>query len=86
MKNKIFNCDKCGICCTKLNLSDVYIDLDNGSGVCKYFDTATKLCSIYENRPEKCNVIEMYRYFEKTMTFEEYIIRNEESCRKLKEM
>lgn len=82
----MFNCDKCGICCTKLNLSDLYSELDDGRGTCIYFDKLTKLCSIYENRPEKCNISVMYRYFEKLMTFEQYITMNEESCRRLKEM
>jgi Fe-S-cluster containining protein len=86
VNNKIFNCDKCGICCTKLNLSDIYADLDTGNGVCKYFDVLTKLCSIYENRPDRCNIIVMYKYFEQSMTFKEYIEMNEQGCQKLKEM
>lgn len=86
MDSKIFRCNKCGICCTKLNMSSIYDELDNGIGICKYFDISTKLCSIYEKRPEKCNVIAMYRYFEKMMTFDEYIKVNEDCCKRLKEM
>ena len=62
------------------------MELDNGTGTCRYFDTSTKLCLIYENRPEKCNIIAVYGYFKKVMTFEQYIRMNEESCKKLKEL
>lgn len=86
MENKVFKCEKCGICCTKLNLSDAYADLDDGTGVCKYFDTQTRLCTIYVNRPEKCDVIAMYKYFEKITTFEQYIKMNEENCKRLRGM
>ncbi len=47
-------CDKCGICCKNLKLSDVYINLHNGDGICRYLDLETNLCTIYENRPILC--------------------------------
>lgn len=34
----MFNCDKCGLCCRSLHLSDLYHDLDKGDGVCIHLD------------------------------------------------
>ena len=39
-----------------LDKSDLYSDLNRGDGICKYFDEQTHLCSIYDERPEKCNI------------------------------
>lgn len=80
-----FKCDKCGLCCQSLRSSNLYKDLDDGTGVCRYFDKDTRLCTIYANRPEKCSVEKMYKYFADTYTYEEYIRLNTECCEKLKE-
>lgn len=82
--NKVFFCDKCGLCCRSLNNSQLYDDLNDGTGTCIYYDKATKLCSIYENRPEKCNVEKMYKYFPCDVTWEEYVKFNLECCKNLK--
>ncbi len=84
MRNE-FPCDKCGICCQNLHLSDMFTDLDDGTGTCIYFDSQSKLCTIYDNRPEKCNVEKMYKYYSTFLTYEEYIYANIEACRILKE-
>lgn len=55
----MFYCDCCGLCCMNLSKSEIYSDLDRGDGICKYFDMDSKLCTIYEERPEKCNVDKM---------------------------
>lgn len=80
----VFKCDKCGLCCQNLNLNSLYDDLNDGTGTCKYYDKVTRLCKIYQNRPEKCNVTRMYRYFKNVMTYEEYIQKNIEVCKTLK--
>ncbi|MGL5366998.1 MAG: YkgJ family cysteine cluster protein [Cetobacterium somerae] len=78
-------CDKCGICCKNLKLSDVYINLHNGDGICRYLDLETNLCTIYENRPILCNLIESYnKYFSEIYTEEEFYRLNFEVCEKLK--
>lgn len=51
----MFLCDKCGLCCRNLNLSEIYADLDRGDGTCKYLQG--NLCSIYEKRPLKCRTM-----------------------------
>lgn len=85
MSNEKFPCDKCGLCCRNLEKSPIYEDLHDGSGICKHLDTDTNLCTIYAKRPEKCNIIASYKYFEDTLIFDEYIELNINACEKLKE-
>lgn len=79
-----FRCDKCGICCTKLNQNKIYSSLDRGDGVCKYFDSESKICNIYESRPVLCNVEKSYDIFFRDMfsreTFYQY---NRNACLEL---
>ena len=79
-----FICDKCGLCCENLNLSHEYDDLNDGTGTCIYFDRETRLCTIYENRPEKCNIEASYYRFENQYSYHDYLKLNYESCRSLK--
>ena len=68
-----------------LNLSSLYSDLDRGDGICKYFDTDNKLCSIYETRPLKCNIDKSYElYFKDQLTRYEYYEINYRACEELK--
>ena len=81
----MFNCDKCGLCCRSLHLSDLYHDLDKGDGVCIHLDEKTNLCLIYHSRPEKCNIDAMYRKIYYThMSLEEYYEMNYKVCMQLK--
>jgi Fe-S-cluster containining protein len=58
-------------------------EYDNGSGVCIFLKN--DLCSIYQNRPDICNVEKMYLlYFKDYMTEEEYISKNMDACRRIK--
>lgn len=82
--SNLFPCAKCGKCCENLDKSDLYRDLDDGTGKCMHYDKETSLCKIYEHRPEKCNVLVSYKYFKDKYSFEEYLQMNIESCRKLK--
>ena len=79
-----FKCDKCGKCCENLNLSADYDDLNDGMGVCIYYDRETHLCTIYENRPDKCNVIKSYKSLMDKMSIDEYFELNYMSCKILK--
>lgn len=68
-----------------LRMSNIYSDLDRGDGICKYFDMESKLCSIYSNRPDKCNVDKTYEiYFKNKMSLEEYYQLNYKACNELK--
>lgn len=80
-----FPCDKCGLCCEHLANSPMYRDLDDGSGTCRYFDRQTRLCTIYEHRPLKCNINAGYVFFQDQMSYETYIQMNLNACQKLKE-
>ena len=81
----MFFCDKCGLCCMSIGLSDTYHSFDRGDGICRYFDDRSNLCSIYENRPLLCNVDEMYdRFFKEKLSREEYYNLNHNICKQLK--
>lgn len=58
--NAIFECNQCGACCKSVNLSEETIFLNRGDGVCRYFDDLNNACTIYDNRPDICNVRVMY--------------------------
>lgn len=85
MTDMPFPCDRCGLCCQQLTGIRLYQDLDDGTGVCKYFDRNNKLCTIYDTRPLKCRVSESYVYFQSCMSYDQYIQMNIEGCKKLKE-
>jgi Fe-S-cluster containining protein len=79
----MFECDKCGLCCSYLGESTIYASLDRGDGVCKYLDG--NLCSIYENRPLLCRVDESYeKLFSNEMTRKEFYMLNYKGCLELK--
>ena len=84
MSSQEFYCDKCGLCCQNLNRSSLYDDLNDGNGICVHFDTKSRLCGIYDERPDKCNVKEYYKYVAERYTYEEYINLNIASCKNLK--
>ena len=81
----MFDCDCCGLCCQNIRNSEIYAHLDRGDGVCRYYDDDTRLCSIYENRPDLCRVDLCYeKYFKGSMTLEQYYAMNHEACNMLK--
>ena len=79
-----FYCERCGKCCRNLRMSSLYVNMDRGDGVCKYYDEVSRLCNIYENRPIICNVDAYYdAYLRCKMTRKEYYDRNRKICEKL---
>ena len=82
--HKAFQCDKCGKCCENLDRSEEYRDLDDGTGTCIYFDKQTRLCKIYDSRPERCNIQQSYKRFESEMSYDEYLEMNLRACEILK--
>jgi|Wag4MinimDraft_16_1082657.scaffolds.fasta_scaffold00154_6 hypothetical protein len=76
-----FNCDQCGLCCTKLSNNDLYKELDRGDGTCRFLNCETMLCKIYENRPLICNIDLAYeKFFKEKMSLEEYYLLNKKHC------
>lgn len=81
----MFKCDMCGECCRNLSFSEIYSDLDDGTGKCRYL--VGNKCSIYNDRPLKCRIDDCYEeYFSGQMTKEEYYRLNHEICDKLKHL
>ena len=79
----MFDCNKCGECCRHLDLSDIYKELDDGTGKCKYL--SGNLCSIYEERPLYCRVDDCYElFFKGYMSLSEYYEMNNNYCKKLR--
>jgi len=52
-----FQCSKCGICCRKA--AELGVMPDRGDGACIHLDH-NNLCTIYDTRPELCNLDRMY--------------------------
>ena len=81
MLEKHFSCSKCGACCRHLEaFNGLYSDLDNGYGVCKFYNTKTKLCDIYSTRPEKCRIDESYSRYKDIISLDEYHRLTYEGC------
>lgn len=81
----MFKCDRCGKCCESLAGLEAYKHLDVGTGTCKYFDKVSRLCSIYDNRPDICNIDKAYElYFKEIYSVEKYYALNYAACKKLK--
>ena len=77
-----FQCDKCGICCKLLKGIPQLAAFDRGDGVCIHLKD--NLCSIYESRPDICNVEKMYPFFKDQMSKKEYLKLMTDSCLALK--
>lgn len=82
-----FQCSKCGACCKRAGKSGMMPD--RGDGACTYL-TQDNLCSIYETRPELCNMEKMWhkRRFEldldaRGVSKREYFKVNSEVCNKM---
>ena len=80
-KKSPFPCIQCGLCCKNLNFSDEAKLLDRGDGTCKNYDTNSKGCSIYNERPEICRVNRMYTVrYSQEYTWKEFIVLNQQVC------
>jgi Fe-S-cluster containining protein len=79
--NKVFPCNQCGACCKSIRLSTQTAWLDRGDGVCRNFNDAENTCTIYDNRPEICNVHLMYeRHYQHQFTWDEFVQVNQKAC------
>lgn len=81
-----FKCDCCGLCCRHVDRNIFNNNLDRGDGVCKFLNTSTNLCTIYDNRPDFCNVEKGYKKYFAELSEEEYLRLNYLACEKLKEL
>lgn len=82
-----FPCDQCGSCCRSLAGCELYADLDRGDGICRFLNTNSNLCMIYEQRPNKCNVAKMYsQLYARQCSWKEFVVMNKRSCQILKQL
>ena len=75
-----FPCNQCGWCCQNLDKNELYSKLDRGDGVCKWFNIENNNCTIYNTRPEICNIENMYYSTFFTIEYSEYIRLNIQVC------
>lgn len=76
-----FPCLICGLFCEKAAMVPQLQTYIGKHGFCKNYDKKTKKCRIYSRRPEICNTRLMYeKYFQRTMSESEFIIKNLEVC------
>lgn len=81
-----FSCNRCGLCCKKVNLSPYTLYLDRGDGVCCHFDEATNLCQIYDERPIVCQVQKYYQtYLRDKISWDDFIALNTSICSELQQ-
>ena len=79
-----FRCDKCGLCCHLLKDVPQLAAFDRGDGVCRFLQG--NLCSIYDKRPDICNVERMYPFFSSVMSRGEYDEAMTAACVKIKDI
>jgi Fe-S-cluster containining protein len=83
MSLKPFPCNQCGKCCLNVHLSALTQMLDRGDGVCRHLNEDMH-CSIYEKRPEICQIKLQYQLnYSKQYSWDEFITVNLEVCESL---
>ncbi len=81
-----YPCSGCGLCCQHIGNIEQLKEFDLGNGVCKHYDSATKKCSIYEDRPTICRVDAMFeKVYKKSYSKLEFYRLNAEVCNRLQE-
>lgn len=77
----MFPCIGCGACCRHVNLSEQTSYLDRGDGICQYYNETTKLCNIYEDRPDICRVRKQYELnYKNEYTWDQFVAINIQGC------
>lgn len=83
----MFICDKCGSCCRLVNQNELFVYLDRGDGICKYYSDDKKLCLIYKTRPLICRIDEYYEsVLAKDIDRNKYYELNYEACKKCRKL
>ena len=82
----MFPCERCGLCCQNVGHSPFGKSLALANGVCKYFNSKTKLCIIYYNRPFFCNIDAVYnKFYRDKMSKNMFFQLNKNICKSLQE-
>lgn len=78
-----FPCTKCGLCCQKLDKSDILSNFHDGNGVCKFYHSFIG-CVIYTTRPDVCRIDNGYeKFFLNKISLKEYYQLNAKICNQL---
>lgn len=76
-----FPCSQCGLCCQHVHLAVETRFLDRGDGTCRHYDELSKLCSIYDERPDICRVDLQYeRNYAQQYSWDKFIEVNLVAC------
>lgn len=78
-----FPCISCGLCCKNITGIIELIGFDAGNGVCKFLDSETNLCKIYESCPLICRVDEVHKKIYSHIPLKEFYTKNAEVCNAL---
>lgn len=82
-----FPCTQCGACCRHVDLSELTAYLNRGDGVCRHYDINTRLCLIYEQRPDVCRVDTYYKqHFQERINWDKFVELNLIACEQLNEL
>ena len=80
----LFPCVQCGLCCQRVNQAEETRFLDRGDGTCLYYNNASKLCSIYDDRPDICRVDHQFRLnYAQQYTWGDFVALNFSICKLL---
>ncbi|MBE6073212.1 MAG: YkgJ family cysteine cluster protein [Selenomonas ruminantium] len=81
----MFKCEKCGACCRLIGQTPFLKSFSLATGECKWLDSETNLCKIYNKRPDICNIDKMYEmYYYKKYSKEEFYQINRENCKTIR--
>lgn len=56
----MFPCSNCGLCCRNIDKVQELREFDMGNGTCRYLDIIANSCTIYDTRPDICNIEKMF--------------------------
>ena len=79
-----FPCTGCGACCRSVRKSELTSALDQGDGTCMYLDDETNSCTIYESRPDICNIQRSYeKAYKSSISWLDFVALNKMACNEL---
>jgi uncharacterized protein len=79
-----FPCSRCGACCRSVRLSELKAPLDRGDGVCRHLDEIQNTCTIYESRPDICNIQRSYeKHYIPSVSWPDFVALNQLACEEL---
>ncbi|APC39653.1 YkgJ family cysteine cluster protein [Clostridium estertheticum] len=74
-----FPCTVCSLCCRQIGNIPQLTAFDNGYGICTFL--INNLCSIYDTRPEICQVDKMYKNLFTYMDKDTFYWKNLKICK-----